>query len=382
MTDDLELEEGARSAPKFHTDRAAYAEALSTWFARQRHDAESVRVSKIDIPVNTGFSNETVFFEVDWTERGASRHERFVARIEPDGGALFPEQTAAARIAVGLQYRVMKAVSEVSDVRIPPLLGYEPTPDVLGKPFFVMGFVPGVVPADTPRYSQAGFLVEEATPAQRRRMVTNGLEAMAAIHAIDCRAGKFDWLDAGSDPSSALAVQLDLYKRFTDELLGGREHPVLEASYGWLRANDPHDDRIGLSWGDARLGNVIWQDYEVGAVLDWEACAISPTEADVGWWLMFDRMSFDELEAPRMDGFPGREEMIDIYQAASGRDVRDPHYWEVFATMRFCAIFIRLGDRMVGTGMVPRELNLPVANSVTQSLATLLDIENPTPSVM
>ena len=47
--------------------------------------------------------------------------------------------------------------------------------------------------------------------------------------------------------------------------------------------------------------------------------------------------------------------------------------------MRFCAIFIRLADRMVGTGLVPEELNMPVANQVTQSLATLLGIENPTP---
>ena len=71
--------------------------------------------------------------------------------------------------------------------------------------------------------------------------------------------------------------------------------------------------------------------------------------------------------------------MIEIYEFESGREVRNPHYWEVFGTMRFCAIFIGLGDRMIGSGLVPPELNMSVANMVTQSLANYLDIENPTP---
>ena len=125
---------------------------------------------------------------------------------------------------------------------------------------------------------------------------------------------------------------------------------------------------------------MIWQDYSPAAVVDWEACALSPTEADVGWWLMFDRMSFDEPGNTRMEGFPTREEMIEIYEKVSGREVRNPHYWEIFAIMRFCAIFIGLADRMVGSGLVPAEMNMAVANMVTQSLADRMGIDNPTPA--
>ena len=70
------------------------------------------------------------------------------------------------------------------------LVGFEADPTVLGQPFFVMGFVDGVIPADVPRYSEAGFLVEEATPEERTRMVRTGLEAMAKVHAIDWRNGR------------------------------------------------------------------------------------------------------------------------------------------------------------------------------------------------
>ena len=358
-------------SPKFLQDRSHYASALSTWFRKQRPAATDVTVDNVDIPVATGFSNETVFFHVTWTENGDTSTERFVARIEPTSGPLFPAQTPELTVSVDVQHRAMTAVEGVAPV--PPLLGYEPDPTVLGQPFFVMGFVDGVIPSDQPRYSQAGFLVDEATPVQRNRMVASGLATMARIHSMDWRESGLQWLDTTGNGTPSTAAQVALYRRFALDALAGRDHPVLTRALDWLDANDPGDERVGLAWGDSRLGNMIWRDYEPVAVVDWEACALSPTEADVGWWLMFDRMSFDDFDAPRLEGFPTREEMISLYEDASGREVRDPHYWEVFATMRFCAIFIRLADRMVAAGLVPAAMNMSVDNDVTNALARQLD---------
>lgn len=380
VSEPSEPDEELSSAPKFHTDRTHYGPAFERWFTDRHPSRRDISVTDIDIPVSTGFSNETVFLDLSWTEDGAARSERYVARIEPTSGALFPAQTAHCGISVEVQHRAMETVGAHCEAPVPQLLGYESDTSYIGQPFFVMGFTEGRIPADTPRYSEAGFLVEEATPDERRRMVTTGLEAMGRIHSIDWRAADLDWLDTSGTGEPSTKVQLDLYRASTLAELDGRAHPVLDAAFEWLYANDPNDDRIGLSWGDSRLGNVIWQDYQPAAVVDWEACALSPTEADIGWWLMFDRMSFDELGAERMEGFPTREEMIEIYERVSGREVRDPHYWEVFGTMRFCAIFIGLADRMVANGLVPAEINMSVANMVTQSLATLLEIDNPTPS--
>jgi aminoglycoside phosphotransferase (APT) family kinase protein len=127
-------------APKFHTDRSTYADSLRSWFASRRPEARDVAVTNIDIPVNTGFSNETVFFDADWREGGSDRHHRFVARIEPDNGALFPAQTPRSEVSVELQFLAMSAVGANSAVPVPPLVGYEPDPRVLGGAFFVMEF--------------------------------------------------------------------------------------------------------------------------------------------------------------------------------------------------------------------------------------------------
>ncbi|MDG2027272.1 MAG: phosphotransferase family protein [Acidimicrobiales bacterium] len=380
VTDANEPEDDLSGAPKFHTDRSHYAPVFERWFNSRYPERSDISVAEIDIPVSTGFSNETVFVDLIWNEAGESRAEKYVVRIEPTSGALFPAQTDQCGVSVEVQYRAMETVGANCDAPVPELLGYEADGSLLGQPFFVMAYTEGRVPADTPRYSEEGFLVDEATPADRTRMLTTGLRAMGQIHNIDWRTADLDWLDTSGSGEPSTKVQLDLYRASTLAELDGRPHPVLDAAFEWLSENDPNDERIGLSWGDSRLGNVLWQDYEPAAVVDWEACALSPTEADVGWWLMFDRMSFDEVGAARMEGFPTREEMVDIYERESGREVRDAHYWEVFGTMRFCAIFIGLGDRMVDNGLVPAEINMSVANMVTQSLATYLEIENPTPS--
>ncbi len=370
------------SMPKFHTDRSRYGSALRDWISRRFPERADVTVTGIDFPAGTGFSNETVFFDAAWTEAGEPNRERYVGRVEPSDGGMFPTQTPQCSVSVGLQHRVMEAVAAAGVVPVPPLVGYEPDPSVLGQPFFVMGFVEGRIPADHPRYSESGFVVEEATPQQRREMVLSGLEAMAGVHAIDWRRADLGWLDASGSGVPSQAVQLDLYRRYAAAELAGRPHPVLARALDWLVAHDPGDDRIGLSWGDARIGNIIWQDYRPAAVCDWEACALGPTEADLGWWLMFDRMVFDNPGVARPAGYPTRSEMVTHYELVSGRSGRDPHYWEVFAAMRFCAIFIRLGDRMARSGLLGEGVNPAVGNMVTAGLADLLGVDNPTPDVM
>jgi aminoglycoside phosphotransferase (APT) family kinase protein len=366
------------SAPKFATDRSHYAPALERWFARRYPDWTDVVIDDIDIPVATGFSNETVFCTVARTVDGARGAERFVVRIEPTGGALFPVQTPSCAVSVEVQHRAMATAGAHSAAPVPAVVGYESDVDILGVPFFVMRHVDGRVPSDNPRYTAEGWVVD-ASPQQRRHLVEHGLRAMAQIHTIEWSTADLDWLDRSGAGTPTLAHQLDLYRTATLEWLDGRSHPVLDAALDWLRANDPHDERIGLTWGDARLGNIIWDGFDPVAVVDWEATAISPIEADIGWWLMFDRMSFDDVGIERLEGYPSRDEQIAIYEAASGREVRDPHYWEVFGAMRFCAIFIGLGDRLVDAGLMPPENSMAVDNMVTEALARLLQLNGTVP---
>ena len=252
---------------------------------------------------------------------------------------------------------------------ISPLLPFERDPRILGQPFFVMEFVPGQTPKDLPRYSQEGFLVD-ASPAQRTRLVHSGLEAMAAIHGLDWRATGLDWLDTSGAPS--MSHQVGIYRRFAEAELAGREHRVLMDALDWLDKHQP-DARIGVSWGDARTGNMIFDDFECEAVVDWEAASIAPCEADIGWWIMFDRQSFEHMGIERLPGIPSLEDQVAYYEQCLGRRIAgDIHYWETFAVARFCTIYIHLADRMVQAGLMPPEKSMAVDNFVSDQLAAMI----------
>jgi len=349
------------------------AQLLPEWLRQRWPVAERLEVTDLSTPLGTGNSNETHFFRAAWQEQGQARAGRYVLRIEPRDPPLWPQQTAAPCPSVEVQYRAMQAVAAHRTVPIAPLIGYEASPALLGRPFFVMEYVDGHVPTDWPPYTREGFMAEEATPEQRRRLFENGIGVMAALHRIDWRQANLDWL-VPPERTPGLRWQLDLHRASARSGLHGRAHPILERGFDWLEAHFPGEGELAISWGDAKISNLIFQEVTCVAVTDWESVAIGPPQIDLGWWLMFDRFMHETSGAARLDGIPTRAEQQAHYEAVSGRHVTDAHYFEVFAAMRYATVLIRLGDRYTAAGRFPPEMNMAVDNIATQVLADLLGI--------
>ena len=51
-----------------------------------------------------------------------------------------------------------------------------------------------------------------------------------------------------------------------------------------------------VSWGDARIGNMMYRDFEPVAVLDWEMAGLGPRELDLGWMIFLHRFFQDLAE--------------------------------------------------------------------------------------
>ena len=369
----MEKEENIAGKAVGGADR--HREALEAWMRRNLPEHADLGVPVVDIPRSTGFSNETVVFSAHWSEAGRAVEKRFVARIEQEDGGLFPDQTPQCPVSVDVQRRMMQLVAEREVAPGPRVVAYEAERDVLGRPFFVMEYVDGEIPGDVPLYTEEGFLVDRAGPAERERLVWDGLDHMIALGRIDWREAGLDWLDASGDGRPGLSAQLALYRSYVTRELDGRTHPVLEACLDWLEHKAPDDASapVGVSWGDARIGNMIWKDYRCVGVLDWEAAALLPAEADLGWWMMYDRMAFDDKGIERLAGYPDREAMLARWEVATGRSpIGGVDYWEIFAAMRFDAIMIRLGDRLVKRGYLPPEGSIAIENGTTEAVARLL----------
>lgn len=348
------------------------AEPLGRWLEDKLEGNPSVAVTGLTRPKG-GFSAET--WLVDAEVAGEPR--RYVLRRETPGPAIYPVQVPGLEVEGEIQYRVMAGLTRARTLPLAPLIGYEPDAAVLGNPFFVMGFVGGQVPGESPPYPGDGFFTE-LTAEERSAMIGAGMEVVAAVHRVDWRAVGLDFLVAPGD-EPGLATQFALWERYGERELGGREHPVLADGLRWLHERTPAHRRAGFAWGDPRPGNIIW-DVDGGAarvrpvcLTDFEAASIAPPEMDLGWWLMFDWTMHEGAGLERPPGDPTRDEQLHRYATAAGGDIGDVRWFEVFAAVRYCMIVTRVMNRSEAAGLLPAGNTIWRDNPASLCLAALLD---------
>ena len=298
----------------------------------------------------TGYSAQTLIVPVSFERDGASVEERVVLRIENLGPPVYPQQTPQLDVEIDIQYRAMQAVAGVSKLPLAGLIAYEADAKILGAPFFVMEFVAGETPLVDPPYPKEGFFLD-AAPADRKRMIEGGLRLLAELHRVDWRAAGLGWLVASGTTPGTVA-QIDIWENYLREHLRDRENPLADDVLLWLRRNVPAGLEAGLSWGDARPGNLIWRDFEPVCVTDWENVAIAPAEMDIGWWLMFDRTCHDyAFEAvSRLEGEPSIDEQRNFFAGLTGADPDVIRYFELFGALRYVAIITRMMNLYVEQG--------------------------------
>jgi len=356
-------------------DPEEVAAILTRWLAATSDGAEAPVVFDVQAPSSNGFSNETILCR---TRHDGGEERRLVVRVAPTKHLLFLDADFST------QYRVMRALSAGgAGVPLPPLGRYEEDPRYLGVPFFTMEHVEGLVPSDNIPYTLEGWVID-AAPAEQERMWWSGIEAMASVHRADWRALGLEWLDRPARGKPGMEQQLSYYRDFLEWSTKGVRVPLLESVWQWLLDHRPEETGdVVLSWGDSRIGNIIWSDFSARAVLDWEMASLAQPELDLGWWLYFDRQFSEGLmslgiEVPRPAGFPSHEETIARYSELLGRPLGDLFYYEVFSGFRFAVVMYRLAELLAESEAVPQEGNHPTNNLATQFLATLLDLEPPT----
>lgn len=355
-----------------HRDPEATSAILAGWLAGHIDGATAVSVNNLEAPPTNGFSSETIIFDASWHGTGGGEHHRrFVARVAPTGYTVFLDPDFIG------QCRVMRTVAESTGVPMPSVLGIEEDVSLLGAPFAVMECVDGAVPTDNPPYASGGWLIE-ASSSEQERLWWSGIEAMAGIHTVDWSMHGLDFLDDGRRGRPGLDQQLAYYRDFADWATAGRPQPVTSATRAWLEANRPPEDGpVSLLWGDSRIGNMIFDDFECVAVLDWEMTCLGQAEMDLGWWLYFDRQFTTALSLDRPAGFPTRETTIARYGELLGREMRHVDYYEVFAGYRFALILARLAGLLRETDILPMDSDFETNNLATQLLATMLGLPSP-----
>lgn len=344
---------------------------LTTWLARKLPDATGVAVGDITLPSGSGFSNETLLIDASWRENGKAVDARLVARVRPTAYAIFPEYD------LHRQYRVMEILGRATSIPVPRVRWYEDDPSVIGNAFYAMDRVEGVIPSDHPPFATGGWLFD-ATPAQQGQLVRSALAVLAELHRLDWRGLGFAFLERPEYGATPFAQQLGYYQMMLQWAAAGREMPVVDATSAWLLANRPKvEPAPSLTWGDARIGNMIFRDFAPVAVLDWEMATVGPGEVDLAWWLVLDRYHTEGVGAAPLPGFPTRDAVVAQWEEIVGRPAQDLFYYEVWAAFRFALVLIRIADQMTEFGIMPPGSGFERNNPATQMLAKMLDLPAP-----
>jgi aminoglycoside phosphotransferase (APT) family kinase protein len=331
-------------------DPTALAATLHDWLAaRLRPDGE-LTISDIRMPTSGGLSSTSLLFEADWTTDGAVQHGAFVARMAPEGSAIpvFPRYDLPA------QFALIEQVAARCSVPLPRLRWNQPDGDPLGSAFFVMEQVHGRVPLDNPPYVFGGWLLE-ASAEERAELQLGSVKILSDLHAIPDPADAFPGL---RPPDGAKALrwhvdqQYDYYRwALADD---GLVIPIIERSLAWLEEHWPAEPTADvLSWGDSRIGNIIYDGFTPAAVLDWEMAAIGPREIDVAWFIFLHRFFQDIaefFEVPGIPDFMRRSDVERTYAELSGHQLRDMDFYLLYAALRHAIVMSRVKRRMIHFG--------------------------------
>jgi aminoglycoside phosphotransferase (APT) family kinase protein len=302
-------------------------ERLTAWLRTQLPDADDVRVEGLD-RVHFGHSAEMLVLTVVTIEGEREARGEVVLRLRPPPPALLEPYDLVR------QFTILRAL-ENTPVRVPPALWLERSGDVLGRPFFVMERVGGVVyemepPAGAPDDTVA-------------RMCQSLVEHLAAIHSVDLTETGLDALDDGG---GHLERELNHWAAEMDRVKHDRL-PALERLLDALRESAPKPcPRVTLVHGDAKPGNFAFADGEVSAVFDWEMTTVGDPLTDIGW------LELLWMQPVGICSHPGAlpiDALLAHYEAVSGITLQNRSWYRAFNAYKMAVICL-IGAMLIDGG--------------------------------
>jgi aminoglycoside phosphotransferase (APT) family kinase protein len=309
---------------------------LAGWLQGKMPAARDIRIDNLAYPFGAGQSHETILFDASWTEGGERRDEGMVVRIKPVDLQMFPTDLFHE------QAMLMSLLHEDGRVKVARIFWYEEDPSLLGAPFFVMEKKRGRVAVSVPPYAQTGW-VAEAAPDQRRRMWENGVRQLAAIQLVP--RDRMDFLQGPPGAREGLDQEWERYQRFHARNNELRPWPLFDRAFEVLAERWPKNQPPGLVWGDARIGNMMFdEDFEVVAVMDWEQPSLGGALQDLSWWLrLSDMMHSTGSGRPHLEGMGTHAETVALWREITGVSTDDLDWYEDFTSVKLAMLSIRMG---------------------------------------
>jgi aminoglycoside phosphotransferase (APT) family kinase protein len=283
---------------------------------------------------------------------GGSQNEIYeIRRGELHGALRIPPRSAPESRDDGIlrEWRIIEALDGTDVPHTPAIAACKDT-RVLGRAFYLMGFVDGWSPMGLEgRAWPAPF---DTDVQARRGLAYQLVEGIALLGNVDWRARGLQGLGR---PDGFHERQVTRWTAFL-ERIKGRELPGFDEAAAWLGSHRPLDYVPGLMHGDYQFANVMYRDgapARLAAIVDWEMGTVGDPKLDLGWVVQSwpdDTTAGDASSSGYVDmyGMPSRDEVLQHYAEVSGRQVDDIDYYVVLAKWKLGVVleqgFQRAGD--------------------------------------
>jgi aminoglycoside phosphotransferase (APT) family kinase protein len=245
------------------------------------------------------------------------------------------------------EWRIIEALDD-TEVPHTKAIGVCSDASVLGRPFYVMGFVDGWSPMDHRTWPEPFDSDHELRAGLSYQLA----EGIALLSKVDWQAKGLQ--DLGR-PEGFHERQVQRWTGFFDRIKGRNIEGMDEAT-DWLRHHAPMDFIPGLMHGDYQFANVMYRHggpAQLAALVDWEMGTVGDPKLDLAW--MVQSWPEDPSAAEASDtGYvdmrymPTRDQVVAHYSAVSGRQVDDLDYYLILAKWKLAIVleqgFQRAGD--------------------------------------
>jgi aminoglycoside phosphotransferase (APT) family kinase protein len=267
----------------------------------------------------------------NWTYRLEYDSHDLILRRPPAG------TKAKSAHDMGREYRVQRALAPVYPY-VPEMVAFCDDPSVIGAEFYVMRRLAGIIPRKN---------LPRDLPLSRdqvRRLCTNVLDTLVALHKVDHEAAGLAGLGKGAGYTRRqIEGWSERYRRArTWNVPRGR------AVMDWLAANLPAIERICVTHNDFRFDNVVLaadDPTRVVGVLDWEMATLGDPLMDIGnsvayWVQANDDAVFRSFrrQPTHVPGMLTRAEVRDYYCERMGFAPRSWAFYEVYGLFRLSVI--------------------------------------------
>jgi aminoglycoside phosphotransferase (APT) family kinase protein len=336
---------------------------IQPWLANRMPHAEDIRVTSVSSPAEIGGANETYLFDAQWREGPLVSLGSFVLKMEPADYRLFLDPKFDAAI------ELLRVLDDRPAIPTPRLCWAENDTTHLGSRFYVMTRVGGRVPSAAPSYAEAGWLAT-ASGQQQEQLWRSVIGTMALIHTTPLDRCRFV---ADVRPGqSGVGEQLEYWTRALEWVTESRRHQLPETTLHWLMDHLPDSDEsaTGLSWGDARIRNMLFEQWQVSAVLDWDLTSLAGPLADLGYLLYYD---YRKMHWDRLAGVGDRRSAIALWEELSGRSAANVLWFEAFAGLRLMIQRIRKNNLLRQRGVLaPDDHGIDEDNEYTRIVEEVL----------